>query len=38
VLTRVPRRTVARLVMGSVADQILRRACCPVLVVRPVRP
>jgi nucleotide-binding universal stress UspA family protein len=35
VLTRRPRPAVSRLLLGSVADQVMRRAACPVLVVRP---
>jgi len=35
VLTRRPRPAVTRLLLGSVADQVMRRAACPVLVVRP---
>jgi nucleotide-binding universal stress UspA family protein len=36
-LTRRPRPAIARLVRGSVADQVMRKASCPVLVV-PLRP
>ena len=35
VLTRRPRPAVARLVLGSVPDQVMRRANCPVLTVHP---
>lgn len=35
VLARPPRPGISRLVLGSVSDQILRQADCPVLVVRP---
>jgi len=35
VLTRRSRPAVSRLLLGSVADQVMRRAACPVLVVRP---
>jgi len=35
VLTRRPRPAIWRLLAGSVADQVMRRAACPVLVVRP---
>ena len=35
VLTRRPRPAVARLVLGSVPDQVMRRASCPVLTVHP---
>src|SRR5262249_57797772 len=37
VLTRRPRSAIARLVGGSVADQVMRKASCPVLAV-PLRP
>ena len=37
VLTRRPRPAIARLVGGSVADQVMRKASCPVLAV-PLRP
>ena len=33
VLTRRPRSAIARLVGGSVADQVMRKASCPVLAV-----
>jgi len=35
VMARRPRRAVTRLLTGSVADEVLRRATCPVLVTRP---
>jgi nucleotide-binding universal stress UspA family protein len=35
VLARRPRRGLARLLLPSVADQVMRRSGCPVLVVRP---
>jgi nucleotide-binding universal stress UspA family protein len=35
VLARRPHRLVARLLTRSVADEVMRRAGCPVLVVRP---
>jgi nucleotide-binding universal stress UspA family protein len=35
VLTRRARPGISRLVLGSVSDQIMRKADCPVLVVRP---
>lgn len=35
VMARRPRRAVTRLLTGSVADAVLRRATCPVLVTRP---
>jgi nucleotide-binding universal stress UspA family protein len=35
VLARRPRRGLARLLVRSVADEVLHRASCPVLVVRP---
>jgi nucleotide-binding universal stress UspA family protein len=35
VLARRPRRALARLLVPSVADEVMRRAGCPVLVVRP---
>jgi nucleotide-binding universal stress UspA family protein len=35
VLARRPRRPVGRLLLRSVADEVMRRAGCPVLVVRP---
>jgi len=35
VLTRRPRPAISRLLLGSVADQVMRRAACPVLAVRP---
>lgn len=37
VLTRRPRSAVARLLTGSVPDQVLRKAHCPVLTVHPRR-
>jgi nucleotide-binding universal stress UspA family protein len=37
VLTRRPRPAIARLVLGSVPDQVMRRATCPVLAVHPRR-
>jgi nucleotide-binding universal stress UspA family protein len=35
VLTRRRRPAISRLVLGSVADQVMRRASCPVLAVHP---
>jgi nucleotide-binding universal stress UspA family protein len=35
VLTRRPRLAISRLVLGSVADQVMRKATCPVLAVHP---
>jgi nucleotide-binding universal stress UspA family protein len=35
VLARRPRPLLARLLLRSVADEVMRRAGCPVLVVRP---
>jgi nucleotide-binding universal stress UspA family protein len=35
VMTLRPRRAITRLVAGSVADGVMRRANCPVLTVRP---
>jgi nucleotide-binding universal stress UspA family protein len=35
VLTRRPRPAISRLVLGSVADQVMRKATCPVLAVHP---
>jgi nucleotide-binding universal stress UspA family protein len=35
VLTRRPRLAISRLVVGSVADQVMRKASCPVLAVHP---
>jgi nucleotide-binding universal stress UspA family protein len=35
VLTRRPRLAISRLVLGSVADQVMRKASCPVLAVHP---
>jgi nucleotide-binding universal stress UspA family protein len=35
VLARKPRRLLAGLLLRSVADEVMRRAGCPVLVVRP---
>jgi len=37
VLTRRPRPAIARLAGGSVADQVMRKASCPVLAVPPRR-
>jgi nucleotide-binding universal stress UspA family protein len=37
VLTRRSRPAISRLLLGSVADQVMRNAACPVLVVRPGR-
>jgi len=37
VVTRRRRLTISRLMLGSVADQVMRRATCPVLAVRPKR-
>jgi len=37
VLTRRRRPAVSRMVLGSVADQVMREATCPVLTVRPKR-
>lgn len=37
VLTRRRRPAVSRLVLGSVADQVMRKANCPVLAVLPMR-
>jgi nucleotide-binding universal stress UspA family protein len=37
VLTRRRRPTVSRMVLGSVADQVMRESTCPVLTVRPKR-
>jgi nucleotide-binding universal stress UspA family protein len=37
VLTRRPRPAISRLVLGSVADQVMRKASCPVLAVHPKR-
>lgn len=34
VLARRPRRALTRLLCGSVADQVMRRVSCPVLIVR----
>jgi nucleotide-binding universal stress UspA family protein len=35
VLTRHPKLAITRLVGGSVPDQVMRKACCPVLAVVP---
>jgi nucleotide-binding universal stress UspA family protein len=35
VLTRRPRPTLTRLVRGSIPDQVIRKASCPVLAVPP---
>jgi nucleotide-binding universal stress UspA family protein len=35
VLTRRPRPAISRFVLGSVADQVMRKASCPVLAVHP---
>ena len=35
VLARRPRPIISRLILGSIADQVMRRATCPVLVIRP---
>jgi nucleotide-binding universal stress UspA family protein len=35
VLTRRPRLAISRLLLGSVPDQVMRKASCPVLTVRP---
>jgi nucleotide-binding universal stress UspA family protein len=35
VLTRRRRPAISRLVLGSVADQVMRKASCPVLTVHP---
>ena len=37
VLTRRPRPALSRLVRGSVPDQVMRKASCPVLAVPPAR-
>jgi nucleotide-binding universal stress UspA family protein len=37
VLTRRPRPVISRMVLGSVADQVMRKASCPVLAVHPKR-
>jgi nucleotide-binding universal stress UspA family protein len=37
VLTRRSRPAISRMVLGSVADQVMRKACCPVLAVQPKR-
>ncbi len=37
VLTRRPRPAISRMVLGSVADQVMRKASCPVLAVHPKR-
>jgi nucleotide-binding universal stress UspA family protein len=38
VLARRPRLTISRLILGSIADQVMRRATCPVVVIRPGQP
>ena len=35
VLTRRPRSAIARLVRGSIPDQVIRKASCPVLAIPP---
>jgi nucleotide-binding universal stress UspA family protein len=35
VLTRHPRSAMGRLLSGSVPDQVMRKASCPVLAVHP---
>jgi nucleotide-binding universal stress UspA family protein len=35
VLTRRPRLAISRLLLGSVADQVMRKTSCPVLAVHP---
>jgi nucleotide-binding universal stress UspA family protein len=37
VLTRRPRPAISRVLLGSVADQVMRKASCPVLTVHPKR-
>jgi hypothetical protein len=37
VLTRRRRPALSRIVLGSVADQVMRKASCPVLTVHPNR-
>jgi nucleotide-binding universal stress UspA family protein len=37
VLARRPRPAISRMVLGSVADQVMRKASCPVLAVHPKR-
>jgi nucleotide-binding universal stress UspA family protein len=37
VLTRRPRPAISRMVLGSMADQVMRKASCPVLTVHPKR-
>ncbi len=37
VLTRRRRPAISRMVLGSVADQVMHKASCPVLTVRPKR-
>jgi nucleotide-binding universal stress UspA family protein len=37
VLTRRRRPAIGRMVLGSVADQVMRKASCPVLTVHPKR-
>jgi hypothetical protein len=38
VLTRRPRQALSRLVRGSVPDQVMRKADCPVLAIPPAPP
>jgi nucleotide-binding universal stress UspA family protein len=35
VLARTPRLIITRLILGSIAEKVMRRATCPVLIVRP---
>jgi nucleotide-binding universal stress UspA family protein len=37
VLTRRPRPAISRVLLGSVAGQVMRKATCPVLTVAPER-
>jgi nucleotide-binding universal stress UspA family protein len=37
VLTRRPRPTISRMILGSGTDQVMRKASCPVLAVHPNR-
>jgi nucleotide-binding universal stress UspA family protein len=37
VLARRPRPAISRMVLGSVADQVMRKTSCPVLAVHPKR-